>query len=155
MGGARHKMDLTGQRYGSLTVISPAENVGGRTAWLCRCDCGREAVVKTCHLRSGHTKSCGCRGKGPAYIDGTCVEMLKAAKQARKNNTSGVPGVDWRPTKGLWRAAICFKGQRLYLGSYARFEDAVEARKRAESELHDKFIDEYAREPEKRPRADS
>ena len=59
MGGARHKMDLTGQRYGSLTVISPAENVGGRTAWLCRCDCGRETVVRAGNLTSGKVACCG------------------------------------------------------------------------------------------------
>jgi len=77
------------------------------------------------------------------YIDGTCVELL-AAKTVRRNNTSGVPGVDWRASKGLWRAAICFKGKRHYLGSYRRFEDAVKARKRAEAELHDRFVAEYA-----------
>ena len=153
MDHSRKKLDLTGQRYGKLTVLAPAENVGGRTAWLCRCDCGREAVVKTIHLRSGHTKSCGCLygldGPRPAlgltYIDGTCVEMLRA-KTVRSNNTSGVPGVDWQPSKQRWRAAICFKGKRYYLGSYARFEDAVKARKRAEEDLHDSFLRDYARQ---------
>ena len=55
------KLDLTGNRYGYLTVLGPAANVGGRTAWRCRCDCGNETVAKAHHLRSGHTKSCGCR----------------------------------------------------------------------------------------------
>ena len=155
---SRKKLDLAGQRYGHLTVLTPAENVGTRTAWLCRCDCGREAVVKTKLLRSGHAKSCGSTcsqwpegqpqpvgvaGRASlTYIDGTCVEML-AAKTVRCNNTSGVPGVDWRASSGLWRASICFKGKRYYLGSYARFEDAVKARKRGEEELHDKFLSEF------------
>jgi len=156
------KLDLTGQKFGMLTVISPAENISGRTAWLCRCDCGRERVVKTANLRNGCTKNCGCvrgftppPGGGPyshgeigraslTYIDGTCVEML-AAKTVRRNNTSGVPGVDWVPSKGLWRAMICFKGKRYYLGGYHRFEDAVKARKRAEEELHNRFLQEFAR----------
>ena len=148
---SRRRLDLTGQRYGKLTVLGPAENVGSRTAWRCRCDCGRESVVRTSHLRSGHTASCGCAtapgnphgALGLTYIDGTCVEML-AAKTVRRNNTSGVPGVDWRPSKGTWRAAICFKGKRYYLGSYGRFEDAVRARKQAEENLHDAFLQEYA-----------
>ena len=137
---SRKKLDLTGQRFGKLAVISPAENISGRTAWKCRCDCGRETVVKTYHLRSGHTKSCGClmgadelgrtqgqHGRTPeqlrkirerlTYIDGTCVEML-AAKTVRRNNTSGVPGVVWMASKQLWRAEICFKGKRYYLGGY-------------------------------------
>ena len=150
-GHSRRKLDLTGQRYGKLTVLGPAENIGNRTAWRCRCDCGREAVVKTCCLRSGHTKSCGCQNGaggprhalGLTYIDGTCVEML-AAKTVRRNNTSGVPGVDWWSSKQRWRAMICFKGKRQYLGSYDRFEDAVRARRRAEDTLHNQFLREYA-----------
>lgn len=144
---SRKKLDLTGQKFGKLTVLGPAENIGSRTAWRCQCDCGRETVVKTGHLRSGHTKSCGClhgpggprSALGLTYIDGTCVEML-AAKTVRRNNTSGVPGVDWRRSKQAWRASICFKGQRYYLGSYRNFEDAVRARKRAEESLHDSFL---------------
>lgn len=150
-GHSRRKLDLTGQRYGYLTVLGPAENIGTRTAWRCLCDCGKEAIVPTHRLRCGHTKSCGCFGPqgtprsalGLTYIDGTCVEMLRA-KTVRSNNTSGVPGVDWRPSKQNWRASICFKGKRYYLGSYGRFEDAVSARKRAEAELHDSFLREFA-----------
>ena len=41
---------------------------------------------------------------------------------------------------------ICFKGRRYYLGSYARFEDAVKARKEAEEALHDEFLREVGRE---------
>ncbi|MDE7218157.1 MAG: hypothetical protein K2O45_00810 [Oscillospiraceae bacterium] len=146
MGHSRQRLDLTGQRFGMLTAVRPAENIGDRTAWLCRCDCGNETVVKTYHLRCGRSTSCGCKNpgfKGLTYVDGTCVEMLRA-KTVRKNNTSGVPGVDWRTDKQLWRAMICFKGKRYYLGSYGRFEDAVRARKRAEEELHDKFVREFA-----------
>ncbi len=85
---------------------------------------------------------------GLTYIDGTCVEML-AAKTVRRNNTSGVPGVEWRASKQRWRAMICFKGRRYYLGSYARFEDAVKARKEAEKALHDEFLREVGRETER------
>lgn len=140
---SRKKLQLTGQRFGKLVVINPAENVGRRTAWRCRCDCGREITVTTSHLREGHTTSCGCRPNA-TYIHGTCVEMLQA-KTVRKNNTSGVPGVDWLPKKGLWRATICFKGKRHYLGSYRKFEDAVKARKRGEEEFHDRFLREVQR----------
>ncbi len=146
---SRKKLDLTGQRYGKLTVLYPAENISGRTAWQCRCDCGQEPIVRTSRLRSGHTSSCGCMGRagiagiGLTYVDGTCVEMLRA-KTVRRNNTSGVPGVDWLRVKQRWRATICFKGKRHYLGSYDLFEDAVNARKRAEAELHDAFLREFA-----------
>lgn len=147
MGHSTRKLDLTGQRFGKLTVLGPAENIGAQTAWKCRCDCGRETVVATKRLRAGRTVSCGCVysksiGKRLTYVDGTCVEMLRA-KTVRRNNTSGVPGVEWTPSKGLWRATICFKGKRHYLGGYKRFEDAVQARKRAEEELHDRFVRQF------------
>lgn len=153
MGHSRKKLDLTGQRFGKLTVLRPAENIGSRTAWLCRCDCGQETVVRTFHLRCGHTRTCGCKnGIGEprtalnlTYIDGTCVEML-AAKTLRRNNTSGVTGVEWRASKRLWRASIGFKGKRYYLGNYGSFEDAVKARKVAEENLHDKFLSEFAQQ---------
>ena len=146
MGHSTKKLDLTGQCFGKLTVVAPAANIGNRTAWLCQCGCGQETVVKTEHLRSGRTRSCGCVGPHPGatYVDGTCVEMLRA-KTVRRNNTSGVPGVDWRSSRRVWRASICFKGKRYYLGSYGRFEDAVKARKRAEENLHDSFLEEFAR----------
>ena len=148
------KLDLTGQRFGKLTALAPAENIGGCTAWLCRCDCGQETVVITKRLRDGHRTSCGCDnenfGKPPnvagraslTYVEGTCVEMIRS-DTVRRNNTSGVPGVDWLTRKRRWRASICFKGKRHYLGSYGKFEDAVEARKRAEAELHLPFLEKY------------
>lgn len=56
-------IDLTGQRFGLLTVIERVENTNrGCVRWLCKCDCGKETKTTTAHLRSGHTKSCGCLG---------------------------------------------------------------------------------------------
>lgn len=53
-------IDLTGQRFGRLTVLERAGNIGRMAAWKCRCDCGAECVVGSNSLRRGHTKSCGC-----------------------------------------------------------------------------------------------
>ena len=154
-GHSRKKLDLTDQRFGKFTVLRPAENAGSLTAWVCRCDCGQETVETTKDLRRGRRTSCGCDGpaiplspgeQGRAsltYIDGTCLEML-AARTVRRNNTSGVPGVEWMRKKQRWRATICFKGKRRYLGSFDIFDDAVKARKRAEEELFDKFVDVYS-----------
>ena len=58
-------IDLTGQRFGKLTVLERTENIGTSAGWRCRCDCGKETVVRTGALRSGHTKSCGCLHAGP------------------------------------------------------------------------------------------
>jgi len=54
-------IDMTGQRFGRLVVIERAENKGHETAWLCRCDCGKKAIVIGRNLRRKNgTKSCGC-----------------------------------------------------------------------------------------------
>ena len=47
-------------RFGKLTAVRETEKRSGRTAWLCRCDCGSEIAVRTDKLRSGRVKSCGC-----------------------------------------------------------------------------------------------
>lgn len=56
-------IDLTGQRFGKLVVIKQSENRNGRTAWLCKCDCGNTKVVRSIELRRGDTISCGCYRK--------------------------------------------------------------------------------------------
>lgn len=54
-------VDLTGKRFGRLTVIEQAGRTkNGRVKWKCICDCGKEAIVAGSCLTSGHTKSCGC-----------------------------------------------------------------------------------------------
>lgn len=54
--------DLTGKRYGRLTVLGRAAQDGnGRKArWVCECSCGGFTTVQTHHLNSGATNSCGC-----------------------------------------------------------------------------------------------
>lgn len=58
-------LDLTGQRFGYLTVIKEGPphiypSGKARRTWECKCDCGNTITVKTNLLRNGHTKSCGC-----------------------------------------------------------------------------------------------
>ena len=51
--------DLTGRRFDKLVVLKRVENVNP-PKWLCKCDCDNECIVISAHLKSGHTKSCGC-----------------------------------------------------------------------------------------------
>jgi hypothetical protein len=57
--------DLTGQRFGMLTVIGLAATPGGNVLWQCRCDCGGESLVLSNNLAKGNSKSCGCRKGQP------------------------------------------------------------------------------------------
>lgn len=52
--------DLTGKRYGKLTVIKFSHKKAGKYYWLCQCDCGKIKAIVSCSLKSGNTKSCGC-----------------------------------------------------------------------------------------------
>ena len=55
--------DLTGKRFGKLTVKYRGEILKKLTRWWCDCDCGNEVLVLAGHLKDGHTKSCGCLNK--------------------------------------------------------------------------------------------
>lgn len=57
------RIDLTGQRFGKLEVLSFAEERKRNYFWLCRCDCGQEKEINGGSLRAGKSKSCGC-GQG-------------------------------------------------------------------------------------------
>ena len=64
--------DLTGLRFGMLTVLERADNKTyssgiNRVAWKCKCDCGNEKVVLSSLLISGETKSCGCMASSGEY----------------------------------------------------------------------------------------
>ncbi len=60
-------IDLTGQKFGRLTVIKRVENTDdGRIKWLCLCECGKKIIVQAGSLKGGNTKSCGCFHKEQA-----------------------------------------------------------------------------------------
>ncbi|MCD8225348.1 MAG: hypothetical protein LUC99_10985 [Clostridiales bacterium] len=51
---------MPGQKIGRLTLIEEIPRRKGRRYWHCVCECGNECDVQASHLKSGHTKSCGC-----------------------------------------------------------------------------------------------
>ena len=143
--------DLTGLRFGRLLVLEAVLDGDGLLAgWKCQCDCGKQCVCKSASLTSGVTKSCGClqeeqrkenMNKAIHFVDGTCVERI-ASRKTFVNNTTGHRGV-YRKENNRWRASIGFRGKVYYLGSFERFEDAVEARLTAEEKLYDTFLKQY------------
>lgn len=54
--------DLTGQRFGKLTVVTRAENnKHNQVMWTCLCDCGKTTKpIVASRLKNGNTTSCGC-----------------------------------------------------------------------------------------------
>lgn len=59
--------DLTGQKFGRLTVIERGERpIGTKTKgafWVCRCECGNIKTIRGSDLTRGLTQSCGCLQK--------------------------------------------------------------------------------------------
>lgn len=57
--------DITGQKFGRLTVIRYEGRRGKRQTplWFCVCDCGNTKSVVGQSLRRGYTVSCGCFNK--------------------------------------------------------------------------------------------
>jgi hypothetical protein len=51
--------DLTGQRFGRLTVTERGPSRHG-AQWVCKCDCGGSHLVMAKRLQEGSVRSCGC-----------------------------------------------------------------------------------------------
>ena len=91
------KIDLTGMKFGRLTVIERELH----SVWLCKCACGKTHRASTSNLRNGHSRSCGCRflereewQKGPPIKDisgqrfGRLLVTRNSGKKHPSNNAS-------------------------------------------------------------------
>lgn len=100
------RIDLTNQRFGSLTAIEiapPFIQPSGKkvSAWKCQCDCGNTVNVRTDNLRNGHTTSCGC----------ACGRVDIAGKQFGRLTVSHYVG------DGQWECE-CECGNRVVVRTY-------------------------------------
>jgi len=87
--GKTHLIDLTGKRFGRLTVL---ERIDDTLNYRCECDCGNEKIVSGELLRSGRTKSCGCLKKlAPNKNDDREEAMLRVEYSAvkKRNKAKG------------------------------------------------------------------
>lgn len=82
--------DITGERFGQLTVLSRDSNYYTPSGtpiikWKCRCDCGQTVSVAAPHLKSGHVMSCGCMHKsiGEQKIE-ECLKQMKICYETQK-----------------------------------------------------------------------
>ena len=92
-------LDLTGQRFGKLTVIKFSKDVQSgnrkRKYWLCQCDCGNLKEVRTDGLTRGTTKSCGCLKVENSYKNLTDKYQFKPKYKVRNRKLYFV----WRDIK--------------------------------------------------------
>lgn len=84
--------DISGQKFGRLTVLTKAQNKNGRTRYLCLCQCGNLKEISTRNLLNGYTKSCGCLKKeNPIFAKkhgekGTPLYIIWKSMRQRCNN---------------------------------------------------------------------
>src|ERR1041385_6044804 len=87
--------DLTNREFGRLTVLHILdERQNGHVVWKCQCLCGNIVNVKSCHLKSKHTKSCGC------FQAETSLKTLKNCQISVKIN--GAHGSRWNGVGDLY-----------------------------------------------------
>lgn len=83
------KIEMSGKKYGKLTVLRRSDNHPKH--WVCLCDCGKQVTRHGQPIRSGYTKSCGCDHR----------------KSGAANRTHGYSGT---PTGRSW----CMMTQRCF-----------------------------------------
>lgn len=106
----KHFNDLTGQRFGRLTVLGEGTfTTGMPSVWRIRCDCGREKhAVQYTALRTGKCKSCGClraemlavRFNAPAQPKKDKWDGLSISQVAKAENVT-VGRLQRRVNKGM------------------------------------------------------
>ncbi len=69
-------IDMTGQRFGRLTVTRHAGSAGTaqHAKWECVCDCGNRTVVIGASIRAGRTRSCGCLARETRFDKGSAED---------------------------------------------------------------------------------
>ena len=53
-------IDLTGKKFGMLTVVSLSKTRKNGAVWVCKCACGKIVESRAGRLKRGMVKSCGC-----------------------------------------------------------------------------------------------
>ena len=116
--------------------------------WECQCKCGNICYVSQNNLtRENGTKSCGClisltRANEANIVQGTNVGNIKR-NTALPNSTTGIKGVHYSKTQGLYIATIGFQGKQYYLVSSTDINICINARKDAEKQIYGNFLEWY------------
>lgn len=83
-------IDLTGQKFGKLTVIKRVEDDSeSHIKWLCECECGNFITTRGTSLRRGITKSCGC------LVGDKIREWNKSNKKCNVYDLTGDRGIGY------------------------------------------------------------
>lgn len=88
--------DITGQRFGKLTVqYMLPERKNRQVVWHCQCDCGKETDVQGGSLRSGHTKSCGCGNYDSKNVENLIGHIFNDITVIKRNGSNNSRQALW------------------------------------------------------------
>jgi transcriptional regulator with XRE-family HTH domain len=151
-----NSLDLVGQTFGQLKVLSKTDKVvyGKVAVWNCQCSCGELIEASSDAIKYKKYPSCK-KCKAPilnahttimrenVFTDGTMPNRLQPDIPLRSNNRSGKRGVSYnKNARGKqWRAAIGFKSIKYRLGDYDYKEEAIAARETAERLLYQPYLE--------------
>ena len=86
-------LDLIGNKYGILTVISENGSNGKSRLFLCICDCGTQKTIIGSELKKGNHKSCGCKMGKPKttfeYRNHPLYDIWKGMKSRCRDKNHG------------------------------------------------------------------
>jgi hypothetical protein len=98
-------INIIGKKFGRWTIISRVENNStGHPQYLCRCDCGVEAIRTPGRLKSGNSKSCRClqkellsiskavHGMSGTKVHSTWMQMIKRCIDPKNTRYSDYGG---------------------------------------------------------------
>ena len=86
-------INLVGQKFNKLTVISEYKPANERWRVICKCDCGNDYDGDKSDVKIGHTKSCGCHNLEVAskkstrdwtgFVSSYGIRAIKPTSQAK------------------------------------------------------------------------
>ncbi len=130
-------IDLTGKVFGHLTVLRQAPSRGGKTYWLCKCDCGTEKEIRGTSLSGGITTHCGCRRSANPNISTTmkkkicpiCQREFETNINNRKYCYDCSPSGNQSATirkRAIKHRLIAYKGGKCEICGYDKCEGALQ-----------------------------
>ena len=101
---AHNRQDLTGQRFGLLTVLKLNKSEKGILTWDCVCDCGKHRIVSSNTLKHTPNISCGCNNRKTKEINGIKVgEKFKDITGQKFNHLTVVELESNLNQKAIWK----------------------------------------------------
>lgn len=147
----RNSEDITGKKYGLLTVIKYIESKKNGTEWLCKCECGASPILPAAYIKK--YQSCGCimrqqrlknvkKNQEITQKTESNVSILRTLPN-KNNKSTGIRGVTYVKTTGKYVAYISYKNKHYTLKRSTNINECIKARKEAEKAIREDFISWY------------